>query len=314
MSTARDLLQSSRGNAYTIEHERAGGGMSHVFVARDLALGRTVVVKVLPPELAASVSLERFKREITLAARLQHPHIVPLLSAGDAGGLPWFSMPLVEGESLRAHLAHATPSLHDTLEILRGVALALEYAHARDVVHRDIKPENILLTGRIAVVMDFGIARAITAASDVRDSAALTALGTIVGTPAYMAPEQAAGEAAGPAADIYAWGLVAYEMLAGAHPFASRTTAQTLLAAQIAETPAPLGGQRRDLPRPLTALVDQCLAKDPALRPAGTSAILAQLLTLAPAAPARGVRRAPLIWTATLLVALLAGSLALAWR
>ena len=314
VSTVRDLLQSSLGNAYTLEHELAGGGMSHVFVAREIALGRQVVVKVLPPEMAASVSMERFKREITLAARLQHPHIVPLLNAGEAGGLPWFSMPFVEGESLRAHLAHATPSLHDTLEILRDVALALEYAHARDVVHRDIKPENILLTGRTAVVMDFGIARAITAASDVHDSATLTALGTIVGTPAYMAPEQAAGEVAGPAADIYAWGLVAYEMLAGAHPFASRTAAQALLAAHIAERPAPLGSLQKDLPSALTALVDQCLAKDPADRPAGAAAILAQLGALALASPARGLRRAPLIGTAALIVALLAGSLAWVWR
>ncbi len=314
MSTARDLLQSSLGLAYTIEHELAGGGMSHVFVAREIALGRQVVVKVLPPELAATVSLERFKREITLAARLQHPHIVPLLNAGDAGGVPWFSMPFVEGESLRALLAHTTPSLEDTLAILRDVALALEYAHARDVVHRDIKPENILLTGRTAVVMDFGIARAITAASDVHASATLTALGTIVGTPAYMAPEQAAGEAAGPAADIYAWGLVAYEMLAGAHPFASRATVHSLLAAQIAEVPPPLGSVRKDLPRALTALVDQCLEKDPAARPTGAAAILATLRALGSAAPVSRLRRASLIGTAALVVALITGSLAWAWR
>ena len=276
MSTIRDLLQSSLGNAYTLEHELAGGGMSHVFVAREIALGRQVVVKVLPLEMAASVSMERFKREIMLAARLQHPHIVPLLNAGEAGGLPWFSMPFVEGESLRAHLAHTTPSLHDTLEILRGVALALDYAHARDVVHRDIKPENILLTGRTAVVMDFGIARAITAASDVRDSATLTALGTIVGTPAYMAPEQVLGEAVDERADIYAWGVMAYELLSGAHPFGSTRDVRQLVSAHLTVTPSRLTAHP-ELGAPLVELIAACLEKDSARRPRSATHLIAAL-------------------------------------
>ena len=277
MTSIRDQLQSSLGSSYTIERELGGGGMSLVFVADESALGRKVVVKMLPPDMAASVSMERFKREIMLAARLQHPHIVPLLTTGDANGLPWYSMPLVEGESLRDRLDRGAIPTDDALGILRDVALALEYAHQHDVVHRDIKPENILLTGRTAVVTDFGIAKAITAASGNTSSATLTGLGTIVGTPAYMSPEQAAGEQAGPAADIYAWGVIAYEMLAGTHPFGSRKTPQSMLAAHIAERPESLAERRRDLPAPLTSLVDQCLAKDPEQRPSDASAILARL-------------------------------------
>jgi eukaryotic-like serine/threonine-protein kinase len=315
VTDVRDILQSSLGSSYTIERELGGGGMSRVFVAEESALGRKVVVKVLPPDLAAGVSIERFKREIMLAARLQHPHIVPLLNAGEAGGLPYFTMPLVEGESLRQRLARGVVPYDEAVDILRDVAQALEYAHARDVVHRDIKPENVLLTGRSAVVTDFGIARAISAATQ-NDSGGttLTALGTIVGTPAYMAPEQAAGEAAGSKADIYAWGVIAYEMLSGAHPFASRTTAQSVLAAHIAETPPPLATVRSDLPASVTSLVDRCLAKNPNDRP-DASALLAQL---GAAARSRGQRHpwlapAKLI-PAAIAIVLLAGAGAWAWR
>jgi serine/threonine protein kinase/dienelactone hydrolase len=278
VSDIREILQASLGASYSIERELGGGGMSRVFVAEESALGRRVVVKVLSPDLAAAVSVERFNREIVLAARLQHPHIVPLLMAGDAGGLPWFTMPFVEGESLRQRLARTPITADDTVEILRDMAQALEYAHSRDIVHRDIKPENILLTGRTAVVTDFGIARAISAATwnDSRGST-LTARGTIIGTPAYMAPEQAAGGEVDARADIYAWGVIAYEMFAGTHPFASHTTAQSLLAAHIAETPASLATRRSDLPASITELVDRCLAKNPDDRPADSSALLASL-------------------------------------
>jgi serine/threonine protein kinase len=285
------------GASYSIERELGGGGMSRVFVAEESALGRRVVVKVLSPDLAAAVSVERFKREIALAARLQHPHIVPLLMAGEAGGLPYFTMPLVEGESLRQRLTRGAMPTDEAVEILRDMAQALEYAHSRDVVHRDIKPENILLTGRAAVVTDFGIARAITAATwnDSRGST-LTAHGTIVGTPAYMAPEQAAGGEVDARADIYAWGVIAYEIFAGTHPFASRTTAQALLAAHIAEAPAPLATKRSDLPAPMMALVDRCLAKNPDDRPADSSALLALLGAAAsPATPRPALSRAKLV-------------------
>lgn len=278
MASIRETLQASLGASYSIEREFEGGGMSRVFVAEESSLGRRVVVKVLSPDLAAEVSMERFKREIVLAARLQNPHIVPLLMAGDAGGLPYYTMPLVEGESLRQRLTRAALPTDEALEILRDIGQALEYAHSRDVVHRDIKPENVLLTGRAAVVTDFGIARAISASTG-NDShgGTLTALGTIVGTPAYMAPEQAAGGQVDARADIYAWGVIAYEIFAGAHPFASHTTAQSLLAAHIAETPPPLAAKRSDLPGPVAALVDRCLAKDPDERPADGSVLLALL-------------------------------------
>jgi serine/threonine-protein kinase len=172
-----DTLQSALGSAYTIERELGGGGMSRVFVAEERALGRKVVVKVLHSDLVAGVSIDRFKREIALAARLQHPHIVPLLIAGEADGIPYFTMPLVEGESLRARLNRSPLPRDEAVAILRDVAQALEYAHERHVVHRDIKPENILLTGRAAVVTDFGIAKAISNAAQGGTGATLTGRG-----------------------------------------------------------------------------------------------------------------------------------------
>ncbi|MFL5517469.1 MAG: serine/threonine-protein kinase, partial [Gemmatimonadales bacterium] len=158
----RNQLQQSLGEAYRLERELGGGGMSRVFLAQETALGRQVVVKVLLPELAASVSVDRFRREIQLAAQLSHPHIVPLLAAGDAGGLPWFTMPYVTGESLRNRLLRdgELPVL-DTIRILRDIASALAYAHAQGVVHRDIKPDNVLLSHGVAVVTDFGVAKAL---------------------------------------------------------------------------------------------------------------------------------------------------------
>jgi serine/threonine-protein kinase len=274
--------------------------MSRVFVAREEALGRDVVVKVLAPELAAGLSAERFMREIRLAAALQAPHIVPVHAASvTADGLPYYTMPFVGGESLRARLTREPVPLTEATAILRDVATALEHAHARGVVHRDIKPENVLLSGRTAVVADFGIAKALTVSkTDVADRLAgtITQLGTSLGTPAYMAPEQAAGDpATDNRADVYAWGVMAYELYAGRHPFAEHKSPHALMTAHFTETPTPLP---ESVPRALAALVMRCLAKDPAHRPASAGEMLAVLDDAlasgeqwVSAAPARGQRR-----------------------
>src|SRR5687768_17197801 len=156
MTDLRTQLQDTLGSAYSLERELGGGGMSRVFLAEEAALGRKVVVKVLPPDLAAGVNVDRFRREIQVSAKLQHPHIVPVLSTGVTGGVPYYTMPFVEGESLRARLAKSGAlSINETVGVLRDVAKALAYAHERGVVHRDIKPDNILLTSGSATVADF---------------------------------------------------------------------------------------------------------------------------------------------------------------
>jgi tetratricopeptide (TPR) repeat protein/tRNA A-37 threonylcarbamoyl transferase component Bud32 len=269
----RDRLQASLGNAYTLERELGGGGMSRVFVAEEMALGRSVVVKVLPPEMAAGVSIDRFKREIQVAARLQHPHIVPVLSAGETDGLPFYTMPLVEGASLRARLARGGVTIGETVGILREVARALAYAHDHGVVHRDIKPDNVLLSGGSAVVTDFGIAKALSAAKIAAPGATLTQLGTSIGTPQYMAPEQAAGDpATNHRADLYAFGVMAYEMLAGRPPFHGLAP-HKLMAAHMGERPQPILELRPDTPPLLADLVTRLLEKDPDARPQNASDI-----------------------------------------
>ncbi len=246
--------------------------MSTVFVARDNALGRHVVVKVLPYELAASVSVDRFKREIMLSAALQHPHIVPVLSAGETDGLPFFIMPFVEGESLRARLARGPLSVREAVSILKDVARALVYAHGRGIIHRDIKPDNILLSAGSATVTDFGVAKALSASRegasrDANRTGTITLVGTSIGTPAYMAPEQAAGDPlTDHRADLYALGIVGYEMLVGTPPFHGRAP-QQLLAAQLTEQPSPIGHRRYDVPEALASLIMRLLEKDPAQRP-----------------------------------------------
>ena len=203
-------LASAVSASYRIDGELRAGGMSRVFLATELRFQRRVVIKVLAPDLAAGLQLERFEREVRLAAGLQDPHIVPVLSAGELDGLPYYTMPYVDGASLRARLderrtSTATIPADDAIAILLDVARALAYAHARGIVHRDIKPENVLLAGDTAVVTDFGIAKALQKASAAQapddessaasDATALTRLGTVIGTPSYMAPEQATGGA-----------------------------------------------------------------------------------------------------------------------
>jgi serine/threonine-protein kinase len=265
------------GDTYTLERELGGGGMSRVFTATERSLDRTVVLKVLPPELAQALSTDRFRQEIRLAARLQHLHIVPLLSAGEADGLLYYTMPFVEGESLRTRLAREGElPVRDAVRLLSEVAEGLAYAHEHGVVHRDIKPDNVLLSGGHALVADFGVAKALSAAAT-SESSGLTSLGVALGTPAYMAPEQAAADPhVDHRADIYAWGCLAYECLTGSPPFVGRPTA-ALLAAQATEAPEQILRRRPSLPPALAALVMRCLEKRQADRPQSAAELLAGL-------------------------------------
>jgi tetratricopeptide (TPR) repeat protein len=272
-------LQAALGTAYRLEHELGGGGMSRVFLAEELALGRRVVVKVLPPEMGAGVNKERFEREIQLAARLQHPHVVPLLTAGSQGDLLWYVMPYVEGESLRGRLERAGElPVPETIRLLREVADALAYAHRMGVVHRDIKPDNVLLSEGHALVTDFGVAKAVSASSG---ASSLTSLGLALGTPAYMSPEQAAGDPlVDHRADLYAIGVLAYEMLSGRPPF-DVPTPQGMLAAHVMQQPQALTAQRDTVPPALNDLVMRCLAKKAADRWQRAEDLRAQLDLLA---------------------------------
>jgi serine/threonine-protein kinase len=306
----RTQLGEVLGDAYTIERELGGGGMSRVFVATERALGRSVVVKVVSPELAEGLSAERFTREVRLAARLQQANIVPLLSAGDSHGIAYYTMPFVDGLSLRSRLATGERlSLGEATHIVRDVAKALAYAHAQGIVHRDIKPENVLLSGGTAMVTDFGIAKALTASrtremsadGPVQPSGTLTSVGSSLGTPAYMSPEQAVGSPVDHRADLYAWGVMAYELLAGAHPFAGKTTPQALVAAHLTEAPAPITSRNPAVPASLAAAVMQCLEKDAARRPASAADVLSLIdAAVTPSATSRrqepweeSARRAP---------------------
>jgi Tol biopolymer transport system component len=274
----REQIQSALGSAYGVERELGGGGMSRVFVATETALGRRIVVKTLPPDAMGALSIDRFKREIRLAAALQHPHIVPLLAAGDIDGLPYYTMPFVRGESLRERLVKGGElSVGDTLHVLRDVASALAYAHGEGVVHRDIKPDNIILSGGVAVVTDFGVAKALDVAGQDADKHALTSLGIALGTPAYMSPEQASADPqVDHRADIYSFGCVAYEMLAGSSPFAGRPAPQ-MLAAQVQEQPESIAKRRPAVAPALAALIMSCLEKRPGDRPQSAAEVLAAL-------------------------------------
>ncbi len=316
----REILQTALGQAFRVERELGGGGMSRVFVARDVALDRDVVVKVLARESTAGVSGDRFRREIQVIARLQHPHIVPILSAGVADGALYYVMPFIGGETLRARLAREGPmTVSDAARVLREVLDALAFAHRHGVIHRDVKPENVLIEAGHAIVADFGIAKAL------RESGTMTAAGVAMGTPAYMSPEQATADpTADHRADLYAVGVLAYELLAGAPPFSG--SAQQVITAHLTTPPAPLRDRRSDVPDALASLVDRALAKDPADRPQSAGEMLATLdaaITPSATAPApSAVRAAPVAtssrWRtpaiAAAVVAVLAVGGATLWR
>ncbi len=268
-------LETALHGAYALQRELGGGGMSRVFLASEKALRRQVVIKVLPPALARSVSADRFRLEIQVAASLHHPHIVPLLAAGEAAGHLYYTMPFVAGESLRARLSREGElPVNVAVHILADVARALAYAHRQGIIHRDIKPENILLAEGEAQVADFGIAKALSASSE---AGALTSVGLALGTPAYMAPEQAmADPGVDHRADLYALGAVGYEMLTGQAPFTGRTP-QQLIAAHATESPVPLEQRRATVPAALARLVMRLLAKRASDRPQSADEVLAAL-------------------------------------
>ena len=264
MSDLQDGLTRALAGQFTIEREVGAGGMATVFLARDLKHDRQVALKVLRDELSAALGPERFSREIRFVAQFNHPHILSLYDSGSVDGFVYFVMPFVEGESLRDRLAREKQlPVPDAIRILKEVADALAYAHARGVVHRDIKPGNVLLSGRHAVVTDFGVAKAVSA-SATNDTA--TTVGLAVGTPHYMAPEQAMGVTdIDQRVDIYALGVLAYEMLTGRTPFEGKTP-QGILAAHVMEAPRPLRELRPGVSEQVAQVVIRCMKKEPADR------------------------------------------------
>jgi TolB-like protein/tRNA A-37 threonylcarbamoyl transferase component Bud32 len=336
----RDQLQAVLGTSYVLERELGQGGMATVFLALDSKHRRRVALKVLHPDLASALGPERFRREIELAAQLQHPHVLSVLDSGEGtNGLLWFTMPYVEGESLRDRLTREQQlPIPDALRIAEEAAEALDYAHRRGVIHRDIKPENILLTGRHAMVADFGIARALTARTT-SGGATLTETGMSVGTPAYMSPEQASGQRElDGRTDIYSLGAVLYEMLAGEPPFTGPNP-QAVIARRFTEHPRRIRSVRDTVPEGVERALDTALATVPAdrfatagdfakaLEAAGTTtaALLAAPVMPGPVVPplapppapapaARVRRRIPVTAAALSLGFVIGGGALFAWR
>jgi serine/threonine-protein kinase len=330
MTDLRAQLQEGLGASYVLERELGRGGMATVFLAQDLKHDRPVALKVLHPELAASLGPDRFQREIRFAARLQHPHILTVLDSGEAGGRLWFTMPYVEGESLRDRLRRERQlPLDDALQVAREAARALEYAHQHGIVHRDIKPENILLTrDGSTLVADFGIARALVGDDQ------LTQTGMVIGTPAYMSPEQASGDKGIDArTDVYSLAAVLYEMLAGEAPYTG-PTAQAVIAKRLMDPVPSVRRVRPNVPEGLDRAIQRALAPVAAdryasagefaraLQASGTGTTTPTAVTpvsppLAQAAPSTGARerRRPPVLAVTLLMGFLLGlGVLFAWR
>src|SRR5215217_9155138 len=266
----RDALRQT----YTIDRELGKGGMATVYLAQDSKHDRIVALKVLHPDLAASLGPDRFLREIKLAARLNHPHILPLFDSGSADGMLYYVMPYVEGESLRERIDRENKiPIDEAIRLTQGIASALDYAHRQGIVHRDVKPENVMLYENMPMVMDFGIAKAVSAAG----SETLTQTGMMVGTPAYVSPEQAAGEInLDGKSDQYSLACVIYEMLSGERPF-SGATPQAMMAKRFSEMPKPLRSIRASVPDSVEKAVTKAMAIDAAGR-YSTSAQFGQAL------------------------------------
>ena len=268
-------LRDALADRYRVERELGVGGMATVYLAHDLKHDRDVAIKVLDAELAESLGRQRFVREIKLAARLNHPHILPLYDSGESDGFLYFVMPVMQGQTLRDRLGvDRRLPVEDAVRIAIGVADALDYAHRHDVVHRDIKPENILLHEGHAVVADFGIGRAIIAAAS--ESSTFTQIGVTVGTPAYMSPEQATGDELDGRSDLFALGCVLYEMLSGEVAFAG-ATAQATIARRFIYSPPPISEVRDDVPPDVAALVARLLEKAPPDRCASGAQVVSTL-------------------------------------
>ena len=296
-----DLLgrvQAALGDAFRVESEMPAGGMSRIFLATEQSLNRRVVVKVLPPNMTSEVSSARFRQEMELLARLQHPHILPILTSGTRAELLYYVMPFVAGESLRHRLStEGALPVDDAVRILTEVADALGYAHGAGVLHRDIKPENILLEGRHAVLADFGVARALV---DARTGGRLTATGASVGTPGYMSPEQIAGDAIDARAEIYALAVVGYEMMTGKPPFKG-PTAQAILTAHLTTPPLPLIELRPEVPAHVSRAIARALSKQPEERFLTAQEFADALGRPRPDAPAltsAAKSRRPVLWVA----------------
>ena len=318
MPTPLERIQLAFAGNYEITGEVGAGGMATVYRAKDLKHDRQVAIKVLRPELAAALGTDRFPREIRIVAQLQHPHVLPLHDSGELEGILYYVMPFVDGESLRAKLdREGQLPVHEAVRILKEVADALAYAHGRGVLHRDIKPDNVMLSGRHALVMDFGVAKALTAAGGDK----LTTVGVAVGTPTYMSPEQATGtEHLDHRSDIYALGVLGYELLTGAPPFTGKT-AQAILSSHVLERPKDLATERAAVSPALGDLIMRCLEKNPADRPQSAEEVLHALEAVA--TPSGGITpthtrpvrvtqaRRPVLGRRALIGAIVAGALSL---